>query len=161
MTKKNCLWSGKRKIWYVQKVCGLDCMKSPIDNFGTDMGALVSWRYSDTTLLMWPSSTTHVHQKVLMKWLLPVFASQVSLIYPLADLTIVYTTCPEISGHPIKLHLVNSMKTIWLKWSTINSCLNNIILFNILGFLHTTRFFKHNIAFVGWNEKRVITIINY
>lgn len=30
-----------------------------------------------------------------MKWLLPVFASQVNLIYPLADLTIVYTTCPE------------------------------------------------------------------
>ena len=47
-----------------------------------------------------------------MKWLLPIFASQVALIYPLADLTIVYTTYPEISGHPIKLHLVKQLRRI-------------------------------------------------
>ena len=44
------------------------------------------------------------------------FASQVfaslTLIDPLPDLVLVFMMCPEISGHPIKLHLVNKKKTI-------------------------------------------------
>ena len=72
----------KEKIWYAQKVCGVDCMKSPVDNF---------W-YDHLPQL------THVHQNVLMKWLLPIFASQVNLTCPLADLAIVYMTGPKNQG---------------------------------------------------------------
>ena len=46
----------------------------------------------------------------------PIFASQMSdsltIINPMADLDSDYGTCPEIPGHPIKLGLVNNMKTI-------------------------------------------------
>ena len=58
--------------------------------------------------------------RVPMKF--PLCSPSVRLVYsylPLADLASIYMTCPEISGHPIKLHLIaNNVKTIWLK------CLN-------------------------------------
>ena len=51
-----------------------------------------------------------------------IFASQVSDSYTqissLADLVNVYMMCPEISGHPIRLHITNRVKnkmTVCLK----------------------------------------------
>ena len=45
-----------------------------------------------------------------------IFAGQVfdsrTLINPLADVVSDYRACFEIPGHPIKLHLVNNMKTV-------------------------------------------------
>ena len=42
------------------------------------------------------------------------FACNTLITYPLADLARVHTMCPEIPGHPIKLHLFNNIKTILL-----------------------------------------------
>ena len=45
----------------------------------------------------------------------------------------------DSTWHPIKLHSVVSQ--LYFKWFTANFCLNNIILFNILGILYTNIFF--------------------
>ena len=47
-----------------------------------------------------------------------------TLINPLVDIVSDYRTCPEIPGHPIKLHIVNNMTTIWLE--CFNCILNGI-----------------------------------
>ena len=78
-----------------------------------------------------------------------IFASQLcdllTVINPLADLVSDYRACPEIPGHPIKLHFVNNMNGVsrlYCKWVTANSCLENIILFSILGILYTNIIFS-------------------
>ena len=80
-----------------------------------------------------------------------IFANQVSdlLIFsPISvDLASVYVMCPKIPRHPSKLHLLNNIKNmtevsqLWFKWSSTNSCLNNITLFNY------PRYFANNIIF--------------
>ena len=59
----------------------------------------------------------------------------------------------EITGHPTKLHLENTLKTIWFKSLNCSSktlqsmfAFNNVTLFNIIGILETIFFNK--IAFV-------------
>ena len=47
-----------------------------------------------------------------------------TLINPLLDRVSDYRTCPEIPGHPIKLHIVNNMTTIWLE--SLNCILNGL-----------------------------------
>ena len=70
---------------------------------------------------------------------------------PLADLTSVNVTCSEIPRHPIKLQiLVNSMKTLWLKY--LICILNEFLLnFNIT---------SHPIQYMIFCKERSITLIN-
>ena len=69
-----------------------------------------------------------------------IFASQKSnlytIIYPLDDLASVNMMCFEISGHLIILHKKtvreSKVSIVILKHPTMNFCLNNIFLFNII-----------------------------
>ena len=60
--------------------------------------------------------------------------------------------CPEIAWHSIILYLAKNMRNniaevfqLWFKRSATNSCLNNIILLNILGICKQILFLEENI----------------
>ena len=80
-----------------------------------------------------------------------IFAGQVcdslSLINTLADLAsdaLTYRTQHENN--------ITWVSQWYMKGSTANSCLNNIILFNILGILNTNNYFFNKIGFIRWEK---------
>ena len=76
---------------------------------------------------------------------------------------LVFIWCALIfTWHPIKLHLVNmtEVSRLTMKWTTMISYMNNIILFNILGILQAILISPNRKTSVRCHEKRAITIIS-
>ena len=96
--------------WCTQPREGTRCMLILVPTVHPNLAPGRQWKQLELWRPMWLKSAGMCSH---------IFANQVSdlltLTNPLADLVSDYRICSEIPGHPIKLHSVNNMKTIWLK----------------------------------------------
>ena len=98
---------------------------------------------------------------LLVNLALSILAVRFAYSHPLADLVSDYRICTEIQIALIEQHenKMTGVSQLYFKRSTANYCVNNLLLFNILGILYKHNFFcslpleKDDNSFqIFWND---------